>query len=299
MTNFTETKPLPPLPKDGPSEYQSRGKLVRDWLQPKAGDGDEDLKTYATKLGRRRGHYAGFNLFLGQLPSQDGENDVGLAYITNRNRTLHGDWDEDQVRSGKGKEDGLPGEVRFYRSPLASSSKVADHSEPSLQDSQAESSSSSMGLSNSVLSEPWSKVSSGRAAFDEVVAHYEATSEDEDAQHTLEEGLFDVLSTCSLDEGVKQRQDLRRTVCVPPCRPQATSNKIDDGESKAGGWYATRTATVILVSKPIANEKTGRSRRRVTFLERDVHILTQAGSVRRRDPQRQDEERRWEFELEA
>ncbi|KAJ7740234.1 NRDE protein-domain-containing protein [Mycena maculata] len=105
------------------------------------------------------------------------------------------------------------------------------------------------GVSNaaeSVDGVPWPKVAEGRRLFQDAVAGDVAV--DADAQDTaLSTRLFALLRTTAAVP-VRAREDLRQTICVSPL----TVN--------AGGYYATRLATVLLVRR----DGTG------VFIERDV-----------------------------
>ncbi|KAF7314789.1 hypothetical protein MKEN_00953000 [Mycena kentingensis (nom. inval.)] len=125
------------------------------------------------------------------------------------------------------------------------------------------------GLSNGLhvdvnAGEQWPKVALGRAMFQEVVAaagwreafsasassgeaHGTQDSED-DPEMRLAEKLFALLRTPP-EEPPQAREDLRKAICVPPL-----------GLPTGRGYYATRTATVLLVRRD----------GRAVFVERDV-----------------------------
>ncbi|CAO1613873.1 unnamed protein product [Parajaminaea phylloscopi] len=321
LTNFTEQAP-PPLPQNRPglTQYRSRGRLVKDWLLSAS---DVSLEDYAGRVARSRDEYPGFNVLLGNFGSGargSAEGSQSLFYVTNRSEA--GPSPEDVLRPGP---DGLPGGVEQLLSGLETTKQL-----PSLclSDDRSPARRRACGLSNSVLREPWSKVDSGSRAFDAAVRGTTAN------QAALTEALFGVLATASV-ESIRNRQDLRSTVLVPPIelplKPMAVRESVPataaqtelrsdsaargdtarqspalatssptaavtgqvldpvvgdavkapdaaQSESRASGptgWYATRTSTVILVSrKPTATE--------VTFVERDVYYLpSRSGEPRR------------------
>lgn len=264
LTNFTEGAP-PPLPvREGLKSYRSRGTLVRRWLSMSEDDARRvSAEDFAREICRERDEYPGFNLLVGKLhPSQ-------LAYVTNRNQTKGDDPQEVTRPQADGKAGGMS-----LLSPQASSSSkpatsaTATASLTEQMDIPASSHiNSSMGLSNSVLHEPWPKIRSGRAGFDMVIDGY---SQDASEQRLLQ-GLFGVMATANA-ESIAERKDLQCTVLVPPI---SLPTKKDPSVRSV---YATRTTTILLV-KP--NEAGGGYA--VTMVERDVHVLdaaTQREAVR-------------------
>lgn len=62
-------------------------------------------------------------------------------------------------------------------------------------------------------------------------------------------------------------------------------------------WYATRTATILLVERPGIDSDAEKSNVKARWIERDVFILDKDGEpIRSRDEGREDQ-RRWEWEF--
>ncbi|PWN21636.1 hypothetical protein BCV69DRAFT_312129 [Microstroma glucosiphilum] len=338
LTNFTEPAPpaLPPKGKPHVLSYRSRGGLVRDWLT--ADGGTEDMQKYLDRLEQERDEYAGFNLLIGQLPTITGEKRAQLAYATNRNHSQGSEAEPGESDSLPGevrfllhphdehassKLEGSQTACLSCEVPSANDHDASDGSRvSSLQPSSLQAAptntkvnglnsgtstdtdTTSLGLSNSVLSEPWSKVKTGRAGFDEAVQRYassaagaaEASSSrqpvgpeyqqgegrrEAEAEEAFIESLFQVLATPGLDQ-VQERADLRRTVLVP-----AFSMAPPKGKGKA--WYGTRTSTILLV------RKSGE----VTFVERDVHTMDGGRARLLSEEERRHGQRRYDFKLGA
>ncbi|KAJ7643661.1 DUF833-domain-containing protein [Roridomyces roridus] len=111
------------------------------------------------------------------------------------------------------------------------------------------------GLSNAAESAggpAWAKVCAGVPLFSSVLEEFSATGER--GEEKLTESLFELLRTEA--PGPHTRATLRTTICVPPVR--VTSNP-----DTPGPWYATRTATVLLIRRD----------GRALFVERDVWRL--------------------------
>ncbi|KAJ7704208.1 NRDE protein-domain-containing protein [Mycena metata] len=132
------------------------------------------------------------------------------------------------------------------------------------------------GLSNGihvggVAGEAWPKVVNGRTLFAAVVAEHDETKRAfaaEDAKRVNEEAddeelasrLFALLRTTAPNPP-RAREELRQTICVEPIEIPTTAN--GDGRVLTPKYYATRTATVLLV------RRTGEA----FFVERDVWRL--------------------------
>lgn len=213
LTNYTElSAPLP----EGLAVFESRGRLVRDWLtlQTAANGAREPLAAVREQVASflhglvgKLDRYPGFNLLVGAVSSEG----TVVGYITNRTPT---------------------GELCADRTP--------DVFTPSAQ-------SMPRGMSNSVLTQPWNKVQTGCAVFQSTLdAHAQAVSaahsSAEQAEDMLVESLFDLLWTPS-DPPPTQRSELRNSVLIPPL-PLPTP--LADGRKD---WYGTRTSTVILIAK--------------------------------------------------
>lgn len=304
------------------------------------------MQTYVDRIEKERDEYAGFNLLVGQLPTITGDRRAQLAYATNRDHSQG----REAGRAEQNKNDVLPGEVRFLLHPqdghgsstlegsqmacLSCEPPAASDGVSRLQPSRIQAASTnesstemethatSLGLSNSVLSEPWSKVKTGRAGFDEAVQRYASSAAGAsgttsssrqvngqgqgaeaqpkgkaEAEEAFIEGLFQVLATPGLDQ-VQERADLRRTVLVPAFSATPPKGKAIGGEAGGGAseesekaWYGTRTSTILLVRKD----------GEVTFVERDVHTLTLDGSQARllSGEERRSGQRRYDFTLGA
>ncbi|KAF6766976.1 Protein of unknown function DUF833 [Kalmanozyma brasiliensis GHG001] len=220
LTNFTElSAPLPP----GLDAFESRGRLVRDWLShastrspaKSVGEAEMEVHEYLARVGEKGERFPGFNLLIG-LPSDEG---TVVGYITNR--TADG-----QVERGREGDIFLP----TTQSPA--------------------------GMSNSTLTNPWAKVTSGSARFNVILA--QAPQDDQDA---VVEQLFDLLWTSSTPKPA-QRSELRNSVLISPLElPAATEGGRD--------WYATRTSTVIVVGRD------GRAR----LVERDTFRIENGEAV--------------------
>lgn len=228
------------------------------------------VQDFVEKIARQRDQYPGFNLLIGRLRQGDSDSAGALAYVTNRNHTSLTDSNEIL----RPQQDGMPGGVSTLlpRPPTSDRHHNNDTQTASLTtdiDLPTTSISPSLGLSNSVLHEPWQKVRTGRAAFDAVVSRY-------DNEQQLIDGLFDVMATANIATTTATRQDLQCTVLVPPIQ---LPTKKDPQQMQ---WYATRTSTILLV-KPL-EAATGF---KVTFVERDVHDLDTTSGQPREIPKKQ------------
>lgn len=312
LTNFTEAE-APPKPDDLP-EWRSRGQLVKDWLQGQ----DGDLERYVEQVRRTRDHYPGFNVLLGRI-SPDASR-AELAYVTNRNSS--GPRPEDVV---KPRPDGMPGGVEWLR-------KWTHRSSTATEQSTSPSSAGGCGLSNSVLSEPWKKVNSGRSAFDQTVTRRQGgLGEDE-----MIEDLFGVLGDCAKPH-VQSSQDIRANVLVPAIRLPLPASTQPAGSGPVGSSTLAKiklpshlSAEMSAAAAPIisrAHTPVGDDDRRssasspqssrwyatrtatviavrdsspcsAVFVERDVHVL-EAGvqQPRRLFGREEANERRFEFTL--
>lgn len=233
LTNYTELSA--PLPA-GRTTFRSRGELVRDWLTLQSSPAPytpasrslpqvrDEVTDYLRSLVGKLDQYPGFNLLVGAVSSAG----TIVGYITNRTPD---------------------GQVCMDREP--------DVFPPTQQANAAQ------GMSNSVLAQPWSKVSTGCTAFQATLdAHAHTTSSMQHdaaattAEDMLIDSLFDLLWTTS-DPAPTQRSELRKSVFIPPLAlPAPTTGTRTE-------WYGTRTSTVILLAK------TGIAR----FVERDCYAL--------------------------
>lgn len=318
LTNYTEAGP-PPAPASLQGEpYRSRGQLVKDWLRSSA---DVTLEEYVRGIAEVRDQWPGFNVLLGQVGQKP-----KLAYITNRTHSGDGTTG-DALHIG---EDGLPGGVEWIIGGPRSSSGGGNGSGVDGKEALSTTSCGSAcsgGLSNSVLTEPWAKVTTGRQRFDECVARAAARKDDErEGEAHLIEDLFEAME--SSPGPVTTRTQMRSSVLIPPLKlpmhsasvPAAirSESRLLDGPHSAhldpaapaapaisrsatplgfkkGGsasgpktaWYATRTSTVILV----------RESGEVSFVERDVHVLDADGMSPTREGCGRENERRFDFRL--
>ncbi|SPO30588.1 uncharacterized protein UTRI_05205 [Ustilago trichophora] len=226
LTNFTEQSA--PLPA-GIDAFESRGKLVRDWLVGQAdaekgkqrglGEVQGDIETYLTGAARKGDRFAGFNLLVGAISEEGG----AVGYITNRNA------------DGGVVKDRKP-EIFLPRSFTNTEDADAAGSKGCL------SRASPTGMSNSILTQPWSKVISGSSLFQSALLQHQRHLSSPDQQSSLIESLFDLLWTSS-DPKPAARAELRNSVLISPLELPATA------EGTKRDWYATRTSTVILVGK--------------------------------------------------
>lgn len=113
------------------------------------------------------------------------------------------------------------------------------------------------GMSNSCLRQPWDKVQRGRQMLDTALSSYDeevrAGEKQESAEDALSQVLFTVLES-KVD--LVKREDFVRSIQISPIR------LVGDA------WYATRTATVLLVRRD------GLAR----WWERDVFVLSPEGA---------------------
>ncbi|PWN54502.1 DUF833-domain-containing protein [Violaceomyces palustris] len=231
LLNFTEDPPSPP---QGLDRFRSRGDLVREWLTFSSGKPkDVELDTKVEAAGEEEA--VGLERYLQDLRDR-------LDHYPGFNLLL-GDLSTDPVRVG----------YLTNRTPQGCLARANQpHYPPSIHVG---------GLSNSVLQQPWSKVEQGKCSFREALSEWdlERRSEGGEAEETkvedesLAEKLFKVLWTSS-DPPPKDKTNLRGSVLISPV----------GGAHVPGGWYATRTSTVILVR---------RKDRKATFFERDVFGL--------------------------
>lgn len=211
LTNFTElSAPLPP----GLNAFESRGRLVRDWLVQSSektakgkGRSTEETKVeieeYLQGVKAKLDRFPGFNLLIGALSSQG----TVVGYITNR------------TADGSLTTDRNP-DIFVPATPVAPSTATM----------------TPKGMSNSTLTQPWAKVTSGSLAFRAALE----TSRTQGESGLVEE-LFDLLWTSSTP-APRQRSELRNSVLISPLELPVTK---DGGRE----WYATRTSTVILIAR--------------------------------------------------
>lgn len=166
--------PPPASLKDG--RYRSRGQLVKDWLNAPQG---ERLEEYVDEVAKRRDEWPGFSVLLGQVGGTGRGGEQKLAYITNRTRSGAGTKGNPLATA----EDGMPGGAEWIVGRGGGSSSKASSS------SSRSGSACSGGLSNSVLSEPWAKVKTGRERFEECQA--KARNAGEGSEEQLIEDLFE------------------------------------------------------------------------------------------------------------
>ncbi|KAJ9475017.1 TFIIS-type domain-containing protein [Pseudozyma hubeiensis] len=195
LTNFTEqSAPLP----EGLTAFESRGALVRDWLVSQTASKGEareleqvqqDIEGYLSQVGSRADRYPGFNLLIAALSSSG----MVVGYTTNR----------------------------------TSSGGVSLHTPPTIF-SPTSNTPSPNGLSNSIITSPWSKVSLGSRTFTSILSS-DSTE--------LQEQLFDLLWTSSHPPPT-QRSELRNSILISPLHLPGVKDA-----------YATRTSTIILIGK--------------------------------------------------
>lgn len=125
------------------------------------------------------------------------------------------------------------------------------------------------GLSNTSLHDPWPKVKEGEHLVQNVLDAPRTSERD------LIDRLFDVLQTKApgVEHGMMTREDMPRSIHVPPLRLPSSADEMrlaSAQEMKEGhmGWYATRTATVVLVTRT----------NQATFVEREMYTLTNDGA---------------------
>lgn len=187
LTNFTEHSP-PPLPQDrGLTAYRSRGSLPRDWFLREDRDIDavEDLDQYLDGVASRMDEWPGFNLLAGQLVSgRDGMDGPRIGYVSNRKEGGGVSY----LGTDNGKANGsvvLACTVPGHDIAEVSSQRGCD----------------SIGLSNTVLQKPWSKVLQGQKMLDEAVRKYDerktvgsAKVDEHEQEEKLASDLFDILA---------------------------------------------------------------------------------------------------------
>ncbi|SPO31148.1 uncharacterized protein UTRI_05205_B [Ustilago trichophora] len=210
LTNFTEQSA--PLPA-GMDAFESRGKLVRDWLVRQAqgtkarqrglAEVHREIECYLLGVAEKGDRFAGFNLLVGAVSADGGV----VGYVTNRNA------DGAVVKDAKPKI--------FLPQPHINAPPT--------------------GMSNSTLTQPWSKVTSGSTLFQSALLQHQQHSST-DHHIDLIERLFDLLWTSS-DPKPATRAELRNSVLISPLELPAAP------QGSARDWYATRTSTVILVRK--------------------------------------------------
>lgn len=230
LTNFTESAPRIPVGVDG---FKSRGGLVRDWLTLQAAMcGDKrslqevstQVQEYLNSVGAKGDRYPGFNLLVGALSLQG----MVVGYVTNR--TLQGQVVRDATVD------------MFLPLPHGATEASSATSPP-------------VGMSNSILAQPWRKVTSGSHSFCQIVSsHHTQSTTLED----MTEQLFDLLWTSS-NPPPSQRSELQNSVLISPLELPASASTERD-------WYATRTSTVITIAK----DGSARLVERDTFQLRDA-----------------------------
>lgn len=170
LTNFTEYE-RPPLPSGrGLTAFRSRGTLVKDWLTYPNEDasGQVGLKQYLNTIAQHRDEWPGFNVFAGYIDA-DG---VTLGYVGNR-----GDQQGVQYLT----EGQQPDTIGAFCSTSPQQYGHQGHA---------------LGLSNSTLQTPWSKVDHGKQYLDDALQQYdekkETCSRDEAEAH-LADSIFSAL----------------------------------------------------------------------------------------------------------
>ncbi|PWY98011.1 hypothetical protein BCV70DRAFT_165509 [Testicularia cyperi] len=263
LTNFTEA--TPPLP-DHLKAFESRGRLVRDWLEQQARrekqaqqqpprtvqQAASDVTAYLESLAGKLDHFPGFNLLVGTLSQQGGV----VGYMTNR------------TPDGKVCVDRSPD--LFLPSQKTSASTTAASAEKPKADQQAE---ATGRMSNSVLSEPWNKVTTGSALFQAALDRYSINTTER--QQELIESLFDLLWTPP-PAPIRERSDLRNSILVTPIplpSPSAPPSSSTPQSGQGAKWYATRTSTVILIPKSNREFGSKGGPAHAVFVERDTYGL--------------------------
>lgn len=109
------------------------------------------------------------------------------------------------------------------------------------------SSDQTIGLSNSLFHNPWSKVEMGKSLLREAIK--DSVQKGYDKEMFVEE-LFKVLSTDTFDRSLDDKpmtekiKGLKSTIFVPPLE-----TKIESSNHSVGKYYGTRTQTIILLDK--------------------------------------------------
>lgn len=235
ITNFTEAAP-PPLPQGrGLEAYRSRGSLVRDWLKGEGENSGQErvMERYLEGVASRMDEWPGFNLLVGQLHADRAE----MGYVSNRSGEIKAEYFSSEKGHG------------------------------------------SDGLSNSCLRQPWDKVKLGREKLDKALDDFDKERREGKQRRAAEDqlslDLFSILeyvvsfsvrasdsvthpmqSTPRSKATITARQDFARSIQIPPIR------LADDA------WYATRTATVLLLRRDGT----------VRWWENDVYVLSPQGS---------------------
>ena len=176
--------------------FASRGELVREWLIAQSGSSDihatikansDSIQSYLEGLGPKLDHYPGFNLLIGGLDS-DG---VVLGYTTNRTAT-------GQTQTHKQPDLILPSGNKGKSSPDAPAGErgcLRPHIPASREQESQQAQQAGRGMSNSILQDPWPKVSQGSAIFDHALSDWDQQKgvNPDAAQEQLVEHLFDLL----------------------------------------------------------------------------------------------------------
>lgn len=170
LTNFTELKP-PPLPQGrGIDAYRSRGKLTKDWLLTEGTD--TNLDQFLGSIEERKDEWPGFNFMAGELfPNENKGPRIG--YVSNRTKADEGVYFLPSIGDG-------------------SIGLACDGS----NNGSTTNGCPSVGLSNSELKEPWSKVIQGRQLFEEAIGEYDKRkkSKGNGDEAQLAQDLFKVLA---------------------------------------------------------------------------------------------------------
>lgn len=172
MTNFTELKP-PPLPQGrGIDAYRSRGKLTKDWLLT---EGTEtSLDQFLKSIEERKDEWPGFNFMAGELfPRKQCSPRIG--YVSNRTKV----------------DEGI-----YYLPSIGDKNPSISLTCDGNNNGRTTNGCPSIGLSNSELQEPWSKVIQGKQLFEEAISKYDErkSNKGDGDEAQLAKDLFKVLA---------------------------------------------------------------------------------------------------------
>lgn len=172
LTNFTELKP-PPLPQGrGIEAYRSRGKLTKDWLLT---EGTEtSLDQFLRSIEERKDEWPGFNFMAGELFSGK-QGSPRIGYVSNRTKA----------------DEGI-----YYLPSIADKNPSIGLACDGNNNGRTTNGCPSIGLSNSELQEPWSKVIQGKQLFEEAISKYDErkSNKGDGDEAQLAKDLFKVLA---------------------------------------------------------------------------------------------------------
>ncbi|KAK9470981.1 NRDE protein-domain-containing protein [Dipodascopsis tothii] len=235
----------------------SRGLLVREFLSDQKTTHDWAAQAI-TRMEELSGDVGGFSLVCGEL-KPNGSGLEEFAIITNRSRSL---GEGTAWIFGDDNDNEYTGDEDIRQSIMEKT----------------------YGISNSLYWQPWPKVHRGREMLSTIILNSlkqnsSAHLNEEEQQQALIESLLDLLSVNSISESVLASGDpdllfksLGESIFIPAFhtgRATATGTPADYSQPREdsgykymkGGYYGTRTQTVVLVS----------TSGEVTYVEKTLH----------------------------